>query len=73
MTILVKFIEVISDHHQGGSGKIFERQSLMNIDNSIMADQIFNHVETRLRDHSPVIYDVNDKQLIRVNSIEIFK
>lgn len=73
MKILVKFTEVISDNHQGGSGKIFDRQTIMNIEGAMMADRIFQFVLERLRDHSPVTYDVNDRQLIRLNSVEIFE
>jgi hypothetical protein len=71
--VLVKFTEVISDNHQGGSGKIFDRQTIMYVDGAIMADRIYAFVLERLKDHSPVTYDVNDKQLIRLNSVEIFE
>lgn len=73
MKVLVKFTEVISDNHQGGSGKIFDRQTIMNIEGAMMADRIFQFVLERLKDHSPVTYDVNDRQLIRLNSVEIFE
>lgn len=73
MKVLVKFTEVISDNYQGGSGKIFDRQTIMNIEGSMMADRIFQYVLERLKDHSPVTYDVNDRQLIRLNSVEIFE
>lgn len=73
MKVLVKFTEVISDNYQGGSGKIFDRQTIMNIEGAMMADRIYQFVLDRLRDHSPVAYDVNDKQLIRLNSVEIFE
>lgn len=73
MKVLVKFTEVISDNYQGSSGKIFERQTIVNIEGAMMADRIFQVIQERLRDHSPVFYDVNDKQLIRLNSVEIFE
>ena len=73
MKVLVKFTEVISDNYQGASGKIFDRQTIMNIDGAMMADRIFQFVLDRLRDHSPVTYDANDRQLIRLNSVEIFE
>lgn len=73
MKVLVNFTEVISDNHQGGSGKIFDRQTIMDVDGSMMVESLFKSVETRLRDHSPVFYDVTDKQSIRVNSISILR
>lgn len=72
MKVLVNFTEVISDNHQGGSGKIFDRQTIMDVDGAMMSDALFSHVESRLRDHSPVFYDVTDKQMIKVNGITIF-
>jgi len=73
MKVLVKFTEIISDNHQGGSGKIFDRKTIMNIEPTIMADRIYAVILERLRNHHPVTYDVNDRQLIRLNSVEIFE
>lgn len=71
--MLVKFVEAISDNHQGGSGKIFDRQTIMELDDGMELSSIMEVVEMRLRDTRPVTYDVSDKQLIRLNSVEVFK
>jgi hypothetical protein len=73
MKVLVKFVEAISDHYQGGSGKIFDRQTIMELDDGMALSSVMEVVEMRLRDTRPVTYDVSDKQLIRLNSVEVFK
>lgn len=73
MKVLVHFTEVISDNYQGGSGKIFDRKTIMNIEGAMMADRIFQYVRDHLQSHNPVVYDVNDRQLIKVNSVEILE
>lgn len=73
MKVLVNFTECISDNYQGGSGKIFDRRALMEVDNSLPVASVFGIIELKLRDHSPVFYDVTDKRKIKVNSIEVFE
>ena len=73
MKVLVKFVEAISDNYQGGSGKIFDRQTIMELDDGMALSSIMEVVEMRLQDTRPVTYDVADKQLIRLNSVEVFK
>ncbi len=73
MKVLVHFTEVISDNHQGGSGKIFDRKTIMQIEGAMMADRIFQFVQHQLREHNHVVYDVADRQLLKVNSVEILE
>jgi hypothetical protein len=71
MNVLVTFTEIISDNYQGGSGNVFDRQVIMALDGAVMLDKVLSHVEKRLRDHSPVFYDVNDRERIVVRSVQI--
>lgn len=73
MKVLVHFTEVISDNHQGGSGKVFDRKTIMQIDGAMMADRIFQTLQDQLREFSHVYYDPGDKRMIKIQSVEIFE
>lgn len=72
MKILVNFTEAISDNHQGGSGKIFDRQSIFECNTADTVGELINKIMDRMQSEYRPFYDLNDRHQLRINSIEIF-
>lgn len=73
MKVLVNYTEVISDNYQGGSGKVYDRSTIIEISGEALSENLFELCANKIAEDYQPFMDANDRKLIRLNNVVVFK
>jgi hypothetical protein len=70
---LVNYTEFVYDNHQGRLGAMRDRKTFVITSGEIRFDDIWGGCVSAIKNNYSSVLDSNDRELLRINSIEIFR